>query len=817
MWIRTSFVTLLAVLWGMVLLLGVPAELGAGLSVIALSGALIWRARDRRHLRLDAQALAGVLAPESNVTAQHPQRRFTAVLQDLKNRTDMTAPLAQLPLYVAIGAGHSGLGTFLQHAGVTWLAHELPNIGGCTWSVARECAVLRPRDVLTARTALDALYRHRRNAPVNGFIVTLSLEDLLDKPHTALRSQAQQLRHEVDVLQEALHCRAPVYLVLTKCDRLTGFLETFGTLPAAARGRLLGRTIVAPHANPAPVEWLSGQLDALVQNLAMESLAVMQGTSDGVARERIYQFPDQLSGLRSPLLTWSNAFFASGRGRALPALQGMFLVAVAQGGYAYDRLNGPKPMRVPMPVTPPTPYFTSRVFREALLLDRDHPTALGVASQPRLARHVAWAAAALLTALPMLAYLQNGYYVTSSSDVVAATVRDLQASESHMASLATLDHLRDQLDLLEAGTQRTAWLNDQSGMSQSPALEVSLRALYLRTLRDAVLQPMVGYDAQQMAQFAQRHADSTEPPPEGEFKLFFDKLRIHLLLTGAYEAREHRMDVADMTWLAEVLSRRYLRAQDDMVGADMATQEALQHHVLSYLAALQVEPRLRLARDVDAIVGTRRILGRVDAAEALLTQGTSAADVYSLNLTQLLGDASAPLYTEAVIPGGFTREGWENSVRPRLEDLSRRNDIWVLGSRAVARMAPYLEGDVAAAVEATYWQRYVEVWRTFLASIHTVPLRDAEETALILQKLDSDSPAFAHLKEAVSDNLEPLQPQASGGAQLTARLFMAPDLAAAAAEVISLQPLRDSLRESAPQPSAQDAQSMNGTDVPLTP
>ena len=810
MWIRTSFVTLLAVLWGMVLLLGVPAELGAGLSVVALSGALFWRARDRRNLRRDAQALVAALAPETNVPAQHPQHRFTAVLQDLQNHTEMTAPLAELPLYVAIGAAHSGLGTFLQHAGVTWLAHDLPNIGGCTWSVARECAVLRPRDAVSARAGLDALYHHRHQAPVNGFIVTLSLEDLLDKPDAALRTQAQQLRNEVDVLQEVLHCRAPVYLVLTKCDRLAGFLETFSTLPPAARGRLLGRTITAPHANPVPLEWLSGQLDTLVQSLAMETLAVMQGTADVAARERIYQFPDQLSVLRSPLLAWANAFFASSRRRAMPALQGVFLVAVAQGGYAYDRLLGSTPVRVPMPVTPPTPYFTARVFREALLLDRDHPTALGVKSSPHLARQVGWAAAALLLALPLLAYLQNAYYVTSSSQVVAETVRDLEGSDSHLASLPTLTHLRAQLDLLDAGAQRTAWLNDQSGMSQSPILSTAVRALYLRTLRDAVLQPMVGYDAQQMAQFAQRHADSSEPPPEAEFKLFFDKLRVHLLLTGAYDRAEHRMDAADMTWLADVLSHRWLRTQDEIGSADAEVQEALKQHLLIYLAAL--DPSLRLARDVEAIVGTRRVLARVDPATALLIQGTSAAALYSLDLTQLLGNANAPLYTEAVIPGAFTRAGWENSVRPRLEELSQRHDSWVLGPRAVARMAPTLAGDGAAAVEAIYWQRYADVWRSFLTSVHTVPLHDAEETALILQQLESDSGnALAHLKHAVAYNLDPLLPgmAGDGGVHQTARLFMAPDTAAAAAQIASLQPLRDSLREASQQPSGHDAQSMN--------
>lgn len=814
MWIRTSFVTLLGVLWGGVLMLGIPALAGAALSVLALSGALVWHARERRALRHAAQGLAGVLAPESNVPPQHPQRRFTAVLQDLKARGEMTAPLAELPLYVAIGAAHSGLDTFLQHAGVTWLAHELPNIGGCTWSVARECAVLRPRDALSARAGLDALYQYRRQAPVNGFIVAVSLEDLVDKPQASLRAQAQKLRQEVDILQEVLHVRAPVYLVLTKCDRLVGFLETFGTLPQAARGRLLGRTIIARHANPAPVEWLSGQLDVLVQSLAAESLAVMQGTPDMQARERIYQFPDQLSGLRSALLAWSNTFFASSRRRAMPALQGMFLVAVAQGGFAFDRLRGSQPVRVPMPVTPPTPYFTSKVFREALLLDRDHPTALGATLQPTTARRLGLAAAALLTVLPILAYLQNAYYVTSSNEVVAETVRELQASDSHVASLATLDRLRAQLDLLEAGGRHSAWLNDMSGMSQSPALETAVRALYLRTLRDAVLQPMTGYDAQQLAQFAQRYADTAQAPSEGEFKLFFDKLRVHLLLTGAYEAREHHMDVADMTWLADVLSHRWLRAQDgEGADVDPAAQRALQQHILSYLAALQLDQGLRLARDVDAIVGARGVLARVGSAEALLLQGIRNADVYSLNLTQMLGDAT-PLYTERVIPGGFTRDGWENSVRPRLQELARRNDIWVLGSRAVERMAPYLEGDVAAAVEATYWQRYVDIWQGFLASIHTVPPRDAEETALILQKLDSDSPAFARLKEAVGDNMAPLQPYAGDGAQLTARLFMSSELFVQTAQVLNLQPLRDSLRESAPQPSAQDATSMNGMDIP---
>ena len=74
---------------------------------------------------------------------------------------------------------------------------------------------------------LDLLKRHRRKAPINGVIVTVSIAELVgNRPEFAMEL-AKNLRQRVQELTERLEVFAPVYVMFTKADLITGFNEFF--------------------------------------------------------------------------------------------------------------------------------------------------------------------------------------------------------------------------------------------------------------------------------------------------------------------------------------------------------------------------------------------------------------------------------------------------------------------------------------------------------------------------------------------------------------------------------------------------------------
>ncbi|WP_164599943.1 type VI secretion protein IcmF/TssM N-terminal domain-containing protein, partial [Pseudomonas viridiflava] len=79
-------------------------------------------------------------------------------------------------------------------------------------------------------TLLDLLRKRRRNRPLNGVLVTIPVETLLNSSEQHLETLARQVRARLQDVHQKLHVDVPVYLVLSKADRLLGFDEFFDQL-----------------------------------------------------------------------------------------------------------------------------------------------------------------------------------------------------------------------------------------------------------------------------------------------------------------------------------------------------------------------------------------------------------------------------------------------------------------------------------------------------------------------------------------------------------------------------------------------------------
>lgn len=595
---RLGFATCFLAVWTWAATLDVSVWWAfAGTAVISLA-AVLWQAHNHQERADDANDLENLLlrhAAEDHGNAD----AFGDALRVFKARALSSATaLVDIPVYLAVGEADSGLTTWLQHAGLT-LPPAAVDAVGCTWWFSYECIVLRPRSVAAARRAMGCMSRYRGATPVNGVLATLRLEDLLTRSPGRLFAQAQQLRRDADTLQSDLHTRAPVYLVVTQCDALVGFHETFSALPTAAREAVLGRTW-GPH--DSPIEQVVSQLDALMASLGQESLALMQGIRSLTGRDRIYAFPDQVSTLRAPLMAWTNGFFGLGRGRTVPRLRGLYFCSAKQGTRLYDRLN-PAAQPQPPAKSESVAYFTQRIFSHGILPDQMLPTRIDAPLYPQRAARFAMAAALLLVLLPSTAYVRAKWHLRTCRSVIAELQNDHDTH--HGASLTTLNHLRAEIDTLQTASENASFFNTQSGMSEDAALVDTLRTLYLRALRDEVLLPIVEDDAERMARFAHSHGANTALS-EPEFDAYLNTLRLHLLLSGAYVQAGHLFDPSDAAWLTEGLSARWMRdhelADDDALRADTRT------HVAYFLQAMRFDHRLRLPRNSQAMAAIRHVL-----------------------------------------------------------------------------------------------------------------------------------------------------------------------------------------------------------------
>jgi type VI protein secretion system component VasK len=204
-----------------------------------------------------------------------------------------------------------------------------------------------------------------RVAPLEGALIAICANDLLELGSDQLTSQARALRSQLEALEATLGSGLPVHLMLTKCDLLLGFLDWFGTYSRLDRDRPLSLALD-------PDRWADELADVLLDRLLRER--------DAQRRFRIAAFVLQVRALGQPLERFLHEL-------SRPVPKRVFLTSATQaqpvsGAWLDRSTSGLELERLILPSNagPAQSFFLSQLMNEVL--------AEGVvsATQPRHAR-----------------------------------------------------------------------------------------------------------------------------------------------------------------------------------------------------------------------------------------------------------------------------------------------------------------------------------------------------------------------------------------------------------------------------------------------
>lgn len=163
---------------------------------------------------------------------------------------------------------------------------------------------------------LGMLRRHRPRAPINGALLTIDLATLAGADEQARVTEAAMLRARLAELRQELGIRFPVYVMVTKMDRLTGFAECFGALTAEGRAQAWGFTL--PYgketvAKEGVRERCRAELAELAQRLGGSIDTRLQDEYDPRKRRSLAALPEEFSALLEPLLNLIDRVFLDSR------------------------------------------------------------------------------------------------------------------------------------------------------------------------------------------------------------------------------------------------------------------------------------------------------------------------------------------------------------------------------------------------------------------------------------------------------------------------------------------------------------------------
>lgn len=285
-----------------------------------------------------------------NNETRHVRGRFKEALQTLKSsrrygeRSERWRN--ELPWYLLIGEQGSGKTSLLAAGG---LQSPLDRADAatpgttpyCDWYFAEQAVMVETAgrylgqpdhsvDAAGWSTLLGLLKSWRRARPLNGVIVTLSLNTLLSSNEHDLERHARHVRTRLHDIQQTLHVDVPVYLVLTQADRLAGFVEFFDAQQGDAAEDVLGGGLVA-GADGIDIAQVKETFENLLQRLGAELIPRLHQERNMERRGRMLDFPRQVARIGDHLCLFIETAFSAHRFQRINGLRGFYLTCAKTG------------------------------------------------------------------------------------------------------------------------------------------------------------------------------------------------------------------------------------------------------------------------------------------------------------------------------------------------------------------------------------------------------------------------------------------------------------------------------------------------------
>lgn len=683
--------------------------------------------------------------------------------------------LYELPWYVIIGAPGSGKTTALVNSGLKFpLAeamgeHAVRGVGGtrnCDWWFTDQAVLIDTAGRYTTQDShkandskawegfLDLLKSARPRQPLNGVLVTVSVTDLLTRTAAERAQHAAAVRLRVQELHQQLGIRFPIYLLVTKCDLLAGFMETLGEADKDTRATPWGMTFKLDRHQRTDIAGFGPEFDALEKRLTDGLIDRLQLERDPQRRARIYAFPQQFEALRGLLKDYLEQVFSPSQFEAHPLLRGVYFVSGTQEGTPIDRMLGriARTYRLERTVVPPNQasgrsFFLARLLKEVVFAE----SALA-GTDLKWERRRGWLAVgayamiACVTALALVAwgtsYVNNKRYVAK----VGATVDDVRAllqSTPNRASpdiMVLLPALEATRDLARASIGDSVPWSYGFGLYQGRKLDAASQQAYRRMLVDAVL-PRIALGIED------RLKTGIDNP-----ELQYEALKAYVML---YDPSRFDADALKLYVLAD---------WETHLPRSVTTEQraALESHLDALLAEGGAVSPLPEDRALVAQVRSRLVSSPLTERiyRRMRRQGVGS-EFPDFTIAKAGGPAAPLVFTRASgqpltkgVPGFFTHDGYHKGFQKEVDRVSRQladEESWVLGVSDATRQDTLRNADVqqqlSDEVRRLYLGDYARTWEEFIGDVRMLPTSNLPQAVQMSRVLSApDNPLVPLLR-----------------------------------------------------------------------
>jgi hypothetical protein len=320
-----------------------------------------------KSVETNAASAEGVKDPQKIAQIDHMRKEFQRGIDIYRKHGK---DLYSLPWYVVVGESESGKTEMLRRSEIGFpdkLQDRWQGSGGTLsmhWWFTNKAVILDTAGRLFVSEGGDAgqnqwtnflqmLKKNRPDCPINGLILVIPSNRLLTHPNPEIEAaraaeldrNAGQIAKQMETLQAELGVRFPVYILITKMDKLNGFREFFGKIDKPEdRYQMLGWSNPAPLGSPfdpqSVAEYIRSVADRLNRRMMSELRNLEPENPRGLRIDEVdglYAFPSSFESMSGKLTRYLRHIFTTDEWSAKPPfLRGIYFTSALQQGMVLD-------------------------------------------------------------------------------------------------------------------------------------------------------------------------------------------------------------------------------------------------------------------------------------------------------------------------------------------------------------------------------------------------------------------------------------------------------------------------------------------------
>lgn len=596
----------------------------------------------------------------------------------------------------------------------------------------------------------------------------------------ATLSAARKLGTRLQEISQTLGISFPVYVLFTKLDRMSFFLDYVRGLSREEVSQVLGttlpvRSLATGIYSEEETKRLTKAFDELFYSLAEKRLDLLARENENDKLPGIYEFPRELRKLRTFLVQFLVEMARPSQLSTNPFLRGFYFSGVRPvvvddvvgaapeelqsesppGGGAtviFSQISRPAPAAVRASSGSrkvPQWVFLSQLFNDVIAKDRVALAASGFSSRVSLLRRIALITVALISLICAVGFLVSFFGNRALENEVRAAVGELQSVRSasnqpaSFGDLQKLDRLRQELATLSGYEKNGVPFKLRWGLYVGDRIYPDARRLYFDRFQQLLL-------ADTQARLVNDlRALPAQPGPTADYKTIYEELKAYLITTS-----NHEKSTAE--FLAPVLMRVWNSGRN--LDTERLGLANLQFNY--YSTELASDGFASKSNDQGAIERARKYLAQFSGIERyylpLLDKASQSNPGISFN--EKFPESVGVISSNRRVSGAFTLGGFkfmDDAIRNPSGAIG--GEEWVLGKATASELD---QGTIQQKLRERYYLDFVKEWRTVLETSSVNGYKDLADADQKLEKMTGPASPLLELLWFVSSNTNVSAPAA---------------------------------------------------------